>query len=178
MSKAHCIAQAFLGYACLNVFDAQDGGDGPRIIKNTINQREIDDAHIHNLVKDMQTKGKQAFTDANCISIGITKNMLANPGALITDVHLLSHKNRVAWTPLAKTLTSTLINGQHRIEANILKVSKAQQLYDDTKEAEEVDGAVKVRLAELSQLLEAEKLWGVKFFDLGKFICFSATQKI
>ncbi len=165
------VAQAFLGYASLNVVDPQDGGEGPVLVKNTINPRKLDDSHVNKLVKSMQTNGKTAFTDDHCICICVRKSMIANLGDLVVDIKQLNEGSRVVWTSAAKTMQAVVANGQHRMEANIVKSLNQHLLLQKIQKDNSLQDENKTRYLELKTAFEKEKFWGVKLFDLDKCFC-------
>lgn len=102
-------------------------------------------------------------------------------GKLVTHPAQLKASSIVSWTPEATQNEAVLYNGQHRMEANILRMKdilKIQKAMEDKYHQEDHTESqledIHTKLEELTTGLKTEKFWGVQLFDLGnKFtMCF------
>lgn len=93
---------------------------------------------------------------------------------LVPDSTQLKATSTICWTPLAAETQAVLYNGQHRIEANIVRVADIlatqntiTSKYHNKDLSKPRFQNIKDKLDALTSSLQAEKIWGVQLYDLG-----------
>lgn len=158
-----------LGYGKINVVSAADGGPGPTLQTNTWNPRSLNKSHMESLTILFKEGNKKPFALENFIIVGISRQCLQNPASLSKDPRKLSS---IQWSPEAVNQVALLLNGQHRLEANLnclqmematIKTLRENMIQFNPEQAEKA----KAQISKLQEIIDKESYWGVKLLDLG-----------
>lgn len=170
--------KACIGFGAWKITKPADGHTGPALTPRMFNQRQVTDKAVKNLADIISRNGREVYDIKNVLTVGIRRKWvdstkLVKPTALQT----LGDHSRIAWTAEAMGQTALLLNGQHRIEANMLPIKKAQlRLEEITKTmckftaGEDKYIALDRKLDELNNAIEKLSYWGVELIDLGKLL--------
>lgn len=170
------VQTASLGYALMTVMDDDDLGRGPKMERQTINLRDIDENFMRSFIRGVNEQGLQNRYMNNAIDIGVRRKDI--------DVTSLrsekqgEYNNHVRWAPGATESTSILYNGNHRVtymqEHSAYCVIYAQ--YRDALKHLDKTGVSANMLTAYADAADkaSEELrkgaWLVRFLDLGTYL--------
>ncbi|KAG9308378.1 hypothetical protein JVU11DRAFT_11968 [Chiua virens] len=109
------LKDATLGYALMTFLDDNDLGQGPTMVKQTINPRKIDLKYCKNFSRSIKNKGLQNRKVENAIVVGVKKGWLKTSS--LTGMHEGIYTNQVEWnkSKFGEEDNSVLFNGNHRL---------------------------------------------------------------
>lgn len=166
-------AAARMGLGTWNITIPADDHTGPTLTPQLLNQRQPTQKAVKRLAQYINRNGRQPYDHKNLLTVGIRSSWVDKTKLVKhTEIQTLGDHSRIPWTAEAIGKTAYLINGRHRIEANMILIKTSQlHLQKVTRllnAAEDSDSPeLQEKLDELNTAIEKQSFWGVELIDLG-----------
>ena len=178
------IRRVTIGYALMTVMDEDDLGRGPRMQRQCVNLRNINETFIQTFVEGVEEHGLQNKVVENAMDVGVFE---ADIDVLSVDPARASiYTNRVRWNNITSESTSVLYNGNHRfhymrfsseVRRTYNQRTKAKKELDNNPTFDKATGLNRV-IAEADSIISTDGVWLIRFLNLGEsWMVSSAIQR-